>query len=327
MIEIVPRLTRSFVAVSLILSPFVLHAELYSAPDLVGKEYVEETPKDQGAWVMGYANYTRQKAQDFTPGYNAKTFGGGFGVDYRLNDPWMVGFGMRFDNTKLESTNFIGTNLDFTSTRFLAYTRYDFNDRWFINGLVGYGFNEYNTQRYVYTFLAPGTFANIIDAIGDIDGRQWNVELNTGYQFSYDKWQLLPSINVDYTHLALEDYAEKSAGLANRRFDKRDLDSLRFSADITIAYQNEFPLAQLMPYVHFRATYDTETDLVFTGDVFGGGTAFASFGPTPPHTSYQAGTGFTLFGQGNIQVTMRYDYTFKHHYRDHGGVMYVRHEW
>ncbi len=327
----VQALKRSLIALFALSSASSLQAEIYSSPDLKnGKTYLagEIDPAEaQGAWVMTYANFAHQDAQDLTAGYRSKTYGGGFGVDVRPIDPLLLGIGLRFDYTDLDSLNYVGTNLNFTGTHLMAYGRYDVNDRWFINALVGYSFNEYNSQRNVLTFPVPGASATIVEVNGDLDGRQLTAEIDSGYQFSYDKWQFMPVASVTFNHLALEDYNEFGLLGTNRQFSKRDFDSLKMALDLVLAYQLEFPLAQLMPYLHFKSIYDTETDLEFTTDVFGGGTAFSSFGARPPHTSFQTGAGFTLFGQGSVQVSMRYDFTYKHHYRDHGGVIYIRHEW
>lgn len=306
-------------------------AEIYSNPELQNqKQYVAgeiDPDENQGAWVMAYTNHAKQTAKDLTPGFRAQTFGAGMGVDYRPMQPLLVGFGIRADYTDVDSYNYVGTNIDFTGTRLMAYSRYDLTSRWYVNAIVAYSFNEYNTNRNVYTFLGAGLPANMVEANGDIDGRQFTAEFNSGYQFSYDLWQLLPIVNIAYNSLRLNAYNEFGAGLSNLQYAKQSFESLKFSLDMVLAYQNEFQLAQLMPYIHFKVNYDTETDLEFSSDVFGGGTAFRSFGPTVPHTSYQTGAGFTLFGQGSVQVSMRYDYTFKHNYHDHGGVLYIRHEW
>lgn len=313
------------------LSTTAAFAEIYSSPDLSSeKQYVAgeiDPDQTQGAWVMAYTNFSKQKAMDFTPGFRGETYGGGMGVDWRPMDPLLLGVGIRADYNDIDSYNYVGTNMDFTGTRLMAYGRYDLTSRWFVNALVAYSFNEYNTNRNVYTFLGAGLPANIVEANGDIDGRQFTATLDTGYQFSYDLWQFLPLLKVAYNSLRLNEYNEFGAGLSNRQYGKETYDSLKVSLDLVIAYQNEFQLAQLLPYMHFKAIYDTDTELEFTSDVFGGGTAFRSFGPTIPHTSFQTGAGFTLFGQGSVQVSMRYDYTFKHNYRDHGGVLYIRHEW
>lgn len=327
------QLTRWFgvVGLGMVLS-FQSQAQVYileeKKPEKIYLPGEIDPDEANGAWVFLVGNHAKQEAQDFTSGYRVNTLGMGLGKDWIFSEHGFVGFGVRFDYTDLNSTHYNGPDVDFSSTKLFAYGRYDFTDRWFFNASASYGFNEYNTNRPVQRFNLANTPAYVTDVHGDSDGRQWSLMAETGYQFSCRKWQFLPIASVSYTHLSIDDYAELGAPGFNLRFSEQSYQSLKFSLDGVIAYQNEFPLAQLLPYMHARIIYDTQDDAVeSTADVLGGPTLFPTFGFVPAQTSYQLGAGFTVFGQKNMQVSMRYDYTFKHHYNDHQAVIYVRHEW
>ncbi|HET9843825.1 MAG TPA: autotransporter outer membrane beta-barrel domain-containing protein [Gammaproteobacteria bacterium] len=289
-------------------------------------EYVPYIPKPYGAWFMTYGNHAKQEAQDATFGYSLGTLGFGLGLDWHYFDGWIVGLGIRFDHTDLNSDNFVGTNIDFGSTRLFLYSRYNIAPHWFINGTAAYAFHTYNTQRRGITF--PFGVMEVTDIGGDIDGRQWFLELNTGYQWSCGNLQILPKIGMQYSNLSVHEYSEFGVPGLNRFFPDHHLNSLKWNADLMLAYQNSFPNIQLLPFIHGKVFYDSEQDpQELTANVLGGGSAFPTFGHLPPRTSYQVGAGFTLFGLHNMEVTMRYEYTFKHLYRDHAALIYIHHEW
>lgn len=287
-----------------------------------------QSEENHGVWAMGFGHHVRQKAQDLTAGYLAHTFGGGFGLDWRSSESLILGGGIRFDATDLDSTGYTGIDQYFTSTRAMLYGRYDLTDCWYANALVSFGFNEYDTNRLVFTFPVPGQSAAIIDVHGDTHGNQWVGQLSTGYQIALGKWLLLPELAVQYTNLHLYEYTERGVVGANIAYPSQNFESLKWSGDLILSRQNEFTYAQLLPYLHAKFIYDSENDAHEQfADVLGGPTAFATFGPKPSRSATQVGAGFTLFGQHNVQVTMRYDYTFKHHYRENAALLYVRNQW
>ena len=76
----------------------------------------------------------------------------------------------------------------------------------FVDGQVSYGWADYrNTRRIVF----PGIDRT---ATSKPDGRQLTLYGGTGYEFSVNKWTLVPAVSFQYVRLDLDSFTESGCG-------------------------------------------------------------------------------------------------------------------
>ncbi|MCB1811747.1 MAG: autotransporter domain-containing protein [Candidatus Competibacteraceae bacterium] len=161
-----------------------------------------------GVFFSGRVVFGEQDDTAFESGYDFDTLGLLGGVDYRISDQFVLGGALGYLNTDSDFNN-DGGQLDTTGWTAAVYGTYYFNNQWYIDGAMQYGWNDYDSQRNI-TFGSNDTAAS-----GSTDGDQFAISLNAGADFFRDAWLLSPYLGLDYITASVDEFSESGgAGLA-----------------------------------------------------------------------------------------------------------------
>ncbi len=195
-------------------------------------------PPRWGAWASGTVTLADESTSYTSNGYNATTGSPSIGADYRVTRDLAVGALFNFDTTGADFAD--GSHLNEQSELLGFYATWA-HKPWFINSLVGFGYNAYDNQRIV----TDGTTAS-----SHPQGDEVLANLNGGYEFKFGRWELDPEAGFDYTHLAQDGYNESGGGVYNLNVADQVVDSFRTKVGFRALGDYKWDGIRFSPEIH-----------------------------------------------------------------------------
>lgn len=186
------------------------------------------------------------------------------GVDYRVEDNWVVGglFSYRHNNALFDSGRGETMNDSYTGG---LYTTYNITDALHIDASASYGGFVYETTRNINLIGLGSSVAQ-----GSTSGGQYAFSGGSGYDFNFQALSIAPYVRGEYMNLSIDGFSE-SGSLAAVQFANQNIESLVSTMGIQTSYTLSFPWGILTPqlrgewhhqYLDGRRNIDTR----FTSD-------------------------------------------------------------
>jgi len=154
-------------------------------------------------WIEGNASFGTRDPTGSRSGLDFSTSGISVGADRRFGDQWALGIGAGFARDKTDIGN-DGSQSRAHGFSVAAYGSYQPGRNLFVDGLIGVGALEFDTQR----FVAPvNDFAR-----ADRDGYQVFGSLAAGYEHRANGVLVSPYARLDYSADRLNQATEAGAG-------------------------------------------------------------------------------------------------------------------
>ena len=164
-----------------------------------------------GVFVNGNFGFSDKDATSRESGFNADNYGVTGGADYRFTDQTVLGISFGYSTVNADLKN-NGGKLDTDGYTVSAYGSYTPSQRAYVNAVFGYTWNTHDQNRTVaYTITAPvhaGTGTVNQQALSSTDSREYNVNLEAGYDFYAMDWTLTPYGRFDYAKTEIDGYSE-----------------------------------------------------------------------------------------------------------------------
>lgn len=244
---------------------------------------------------------TDQKGYDFNIG------GITAGADYRFTNNFIVGAALSYLDASADFKNNAG-NTDSRAVSGSIYSTYYATDNFYLDGVLSYGFINYDTRRKIRYTIAPfngnpGETVNTT-AKGSPDGRQYSFSLGGGYDYPTGAWTLGPYAYLNYTKLRVDSYREsRGAGWA-MRFDQQDIESVISTLGAQVSYAVSTPQAVLLPqlWAEWRHEFQDDSRRIgarYLGDLTTGGQEFKIDTEEPDRNYFNVGLGLSAtFAKG-----------------------------
>lgn len=259
-----------------------------------------------GFWVQLYHTTGDQDERKGIHGYDLETTGLALGADAPVGEHADLGFAFAYGQTEVDSD--IDSTIDVDSYQLSLYASYN-PGRWFADGIVSYARNQYETERTLFT----GAVAK-----ANYDGDQYDVRARAGYPFAIgDALQLTPILSAQYTLLDEEKYRERGAGNSGLIVDADTNEAFVLGASLeaswTFTSANQVTWVPSLTLGVFEDLIGDEVELQ-SGFIGLPDATFVSRGADVATTSYVAGVGLQVAGQGNLSVSLRYDHLSRDDY-------------
>lgn len=270
-------------------------------------------------WLQPFAATVDQDQRDGIDGYQADTYGVAVGADTdALFNNTVLGIAVSYGNTNADSDNANNTETDVDSYQVQVYADHDLGNRAFVEGSLGYGYNNIDRTRFN---VVPGTNAN-----ADYSSNQYIAAASIGQTIapsrSHPALEITPRAGVRYTHLDTDSFTETGAGGLNLAVDTQDKDALEFAVGTEVAYNIATQNGTLTPSAHVGYTYDAIGDDIQTSSNFtGGGASFNTDGADPAQSTFNVGAGLTYYSNANFDLSVNYDAQIKEDYVGHAGYL------
>ena len=150
-----------------------------------------DTFQNVGAWMEGLYNYSKQDGSSTHAGFTGKTAGFALGMDGKVNEDTMIGFGYANNQTDIDS---LDRDIDVDGHTLFAYGKYQ-PAKWYVRGMAHYGFASYDEKSDV----------NGKHNSADYDVQNIGVSAYAGYDLPNG---ITPEAGLRFTHISQDDYTD-----------------------------------------------------------------------------------------------------------------------
>ncbi len=270
------------------------------------------------AWVQGYGQRAYQGMRDGIAGYRSDLWGSAMGADTdRLLKDSLVGLSFNYArlNANAENTNQTGTDIDSYGVNF--YASRDLGQGIFLNGQLGYAYNDINGVRY--NVLAPGDAAT-----ASYGSNQFSAKALLGHDYTTTHDLIVtPNMSATYTKLLVDGYTEQGSG-GGLNVRRQDYDTLDLGIGVDTYMQVKYADGNVLkPALHAGYRYAAISDRIDTSASFIGdpaNTVFTSVGAHPARSTFDGGASLTYSMTGNWDLSANYNYAYKEDYHAHSGL-------
>ena len=218
-----------------------------------------------GIFASGTLNLGNKDSTENQTGFDFRTGALTVGADYRFSD--QVILGAAFSYSKIDTD--IDSNGGYLDTRGYSLTLYGTyypSDRFYIDGMVNYGWNDYDQQRNVVYQVQNTDVNQRFDS--DYSGQQLFVDLGTGYEFTRGNLTFGPELRLSYLDVQVDPFQERAnnnnpgSGLAVA-IDQQDLQSLVLNLGGRASYLIDQSWGVLQPQVELSWLHEFNDDSRF----------------------------------------------------------------
>lgn len=212
-----------------------------------------------GAFVNAAYNWGDVDRTDLQDGYDFSNWGLVAGLDYRIDPNLVLGGAFGYQKTKSDYDDDLG-KVDATTYSLAVYGTY-YKDNWYFDGLVGYGWINYDTERVINipsTTSVPGIRTR---ATASPDGNQWSVVVGGGYNFVREATTITPFLRFGYLWVKNDAFSENEpvAGLG-LAVDERTIDSVQSALGVRLSHAIGTSFGVVTPYVSAQWNHEFQAD-------------------------------------------------------------------
>ena len=277
--------------------PLILAAAIAQARDHTAQQAA--APKDNTGWGRYFKVQGVFADQDTTTnrtGFDATTFGGQFGFDYRFSPNFVAGLAVGYTFTDANLDAGLG-DIEDQTIRAGPYMSY-YEDDWYVDASVTFGWHMFDNDRNI---PALG-----LSAHSEYDGYDITGYLGTGYHLELD-WNLYltPIASVLFSHFSYEGFSESGAGGANLTLPSRESDSLRSRIGANLAYRFPEMTLRPVPYIYMGWEHEFIDDDNIEAAFAAGGSPFLINVGTRDEDAFFIGGGVNLLFKKNMAAFLR----------------------
>lgn len=151
------------------------------------------------------------------------------GVDYRLNNHWVLGSAVSGSQGKAEQ-NGRPDETELSQSALSLFGSF-YADNFYVDALASFGKNDYDMARSVLEGTAVKSLAN-----ADTKGSEASFGLGAGYQFDFTTMQLKLFTRLDYINVGVDGYTEVSNDAAMLVAKINDFDIKSFTSNLGVTY-------------------------------------------------------------------------------------------
>jgi uncharacterized protein YhjY with autotransporter beta-barrel domain len=205
-----------------------------------------------GIFVNGQGSFGDRDTTERTQGYNFYTAGMTVGADYQFTDQIIFGAAFHYLRTKLDVAD-RAADSTVNGYSLSAYGTYYVKEKFYVDGILTYGRNDYAIERQALDLL--GTRTDTITA--RTDGNQLSASAGGGYNFAVGGLTGGPTGRVTYTRVHIDGFTERGPlGSSAVRIQDQTVESLTTAFGAQASYVIHTRWGGLSPLV--RAEWEHE---------------------------------------------------------------------
>ena len=272
---------------------------------------------DLGGFLNAFGGWGDTRLRGEEPGFDYH--GGGFtlGIDQRVGDDKVVGFGFgwnrqtnEYDSAASVTTgggNVGGGELEADSYVMSLYGSW-YDGPLYVDGMFSYTFVDYEIQRSVNAAF----FGQSGGVSAETDAHQVGITLGTGYQFQVAGVNVGPLAQMNYLHTRIDSYNESGFASFALGYAKQKVHSLITSIGGEVSAPISLDFGVLTP--HARITWEHEfkddprsIDARFLLDDSGNGNVISTVTESPDRNYARLGVGAAAQLQDGISAFVDYE--------------------
>jgi outer membrane autotransporter protein len=262
-----------------------------------------------GFFVNGSFNFGDKDTTENETGFDFSTAGITAGADYRFSDQLVAGGAIGFarNDTTFDSD---GGGLDTETWHLAAYGTYGWSERGYVDAIVEYGWQSYDSTRNIRYQITSDTGAVSRQAKADYDGTQFGASIGAGYDFDQGPLSYGVYGRAGYVQVDVDGYRELGASGLDLRLDDFDATSVTTTLGTRVSRVFNTSWAVLVPQARaeWEHEYDQDADTLvarFAADPTG--TAFGILSDSPDRDYFRLGVGLSAVFPHGLSAFINYD--------------------
>ncbi|HEY3066883.1 MAG TPA: autotransporter domain-containing protein [Methylomirabilota bacterium] len=218
-----------------------------------GGASADATPLERlGIFINGQGAFGDRDTTSRELGFKFHTKGITGGADYRVTENFIVGAALGYLDSASELDAGAGS-LDTRGFTLSAFGTYYVTDRFYLDGIVSFGWNEYDTRRRI-VFTGVDTTTK-----GDTSGTQFGFSVNGGYNFNFGAFTVGPHLRLDYVRIEIDSYTERGDDVASLlKIRSQSVTSLTTALGMQAAYAISTPWGIVSPNLRLEWEHQFE---------------------------------------------------------------------
>lgn len=249
-------------------------------------------------WVGGGVKIGNRNATSTSSASSFSTDGVSMGIDRRVSDKMALGIGVGFGRDTID-VGTDGTNSKARSTTVAAYGSYQPSEKTFLDGVIGYGLLNFETDRYV---AAANAFAN-----SKREGEHVFGSLTAGYEYRTQGLLVSPYGRLDATRDRLHQSTETGAGAFALRYNRQIMSSVQSALGLRFESAHDTDFGWALPRMRFEYQHDFKGDpqaSVAYADL--PGTSYTLSSASTNRNSYVLGVGSDFILRHGLKLSLDY---------------------
>lgn len=227
---------------------------------------------DKTVWVKAFGGKADQSGRDGFAGSDSKILGMMAGTDRMFENGLVLGLAGAYANTNVDMNDFRnGDSANIKTYQLTGYFAKNF-ERWFLQGMLSYAYQDYDTKRNTHlTGVARGNF----------NGNMIGTRVVTGIPFQIaEVYTLTPSIGIEAYRINQDGFKEKGAGVLSLNVGSSDADRVRSLMGLELGMLKVLQDgSRIRPSLKANWRHDFIRDgMATTSSFVGGGAQFESVG-------------------------------------------------
>ncbi len=218
-----------------------------------------------GIFASGTFNFGNRDSTENQTGFDFKTRELTLGADYRFTDQFVLGTALSYTaiDTDMDGN---GGYLDTRGYGLTLYGTYYPSGHFYIDGMVNYGWNDYDQRRNVAYRVQNADINQSFDS--SYGGQQFFIDLGAGYEFARGNLSFGPEVRLSYLDVRVDSFQERADGSNPGSawavaIEEQNLQSLVSSVGGRASYLIDQPWGVLQPQVEFSWLHEFEDDSHF----------------------------------------------------------------
>ncbi len=270
-----------------------------------------------GAFINGDLGFGEVDATDREDGLEFDGGGITAGLDYRINDNAVIGAALGYTSLDADfdsSATVSGGEVDADGYTLAVFGSY-FTGDFYVDGVIGYGSNDYDLTRRI---VVPTNSANPDNqganrtATADTDSDQFALSISAGYMLNSGALSYGPYARLSYLDGEIDAYEEQGAAGLNLAVDKQDVESLVTAIGGQVAYASSQSFGVVQPYarLEWHHEFRNDTQLIRAQYVFDPrDNPLVVRTDSPDRNYFLLGLGASAIFQGGVQGFASYETT------------------
>jgi outer membrane autotransporter protein len=217
-----------------------------------------------GIFITGDISTGSKDKSDLEAGLDFHTYGVTIGLDYRINNQFILGGAMGYIDTNTELENSAGET-DTQGYSLSLYGTYYRDQNYFIDFSASYGSNNFDQSRRIdYSLDGLADVKQKLTA--DYDGNMFSLFIGSGYDFTRDAWTFGPRADLEYIKSDIDGFTEKvsdasaDGGGWATRVDATDQKWLTLKLGGKLSYTHSADWGVLIPYTRLDLLHEFKDD-------------------------------------------------------------------
>jgi outer membrane autotransporter protein len=275
----------------------------------------------RGLWARGFGGVGERDSTDISSRYDYDLAGMIVGFDQAMGEDLLLGISAGYASTWV-SLKDLDESYEVKSYLASIYGAWS-SDPWYVNALLAYGFNRYDTSRHI----AFGSIDRTARA--DYSGYTVSGLAETGYRFDMNVVDVIPMASLQISYLNREAFKEKDAGALNLDVDKEDTISVLSALGVKLRKRFETEYGAVTPELWVQWMHEYSDDAYAVSASFAGspGATFTVKSDKPEQNRAAVGLGFCWEPLTNVDLILTYSANFSKDTTEHGGAIGLRYKW